>query len=113
MKTLKYNGEYWYTDERSLWKRVRQWVIWVGGWEKANGKGWQFTIDYGNRKGLMNPTPISLFGHAITFYGWGWQIHLWKMGYFVCTKSGMYISSDGTPPDNYPKTGFYIFRRAR
>jgi hypothetical protein len=113
MRTLKYNGERWYVDERSLWKRVRQWVIWIGGWEKANGKGWQFLIDYGNKKSLMSPTPISLFGHRITCYGWGWQIRIRRGCYLVSSKSGVYVSSDGAPPDvgNYPKTGFFIVRR--
>jgi hypothetical protein len=44
-------------------KRLRRWVIWFGGWELANGEGWRF--EYG-------PTPVSLFGHFITFYGGGW-----------------------------------------
>lgn len=115
MRTMKWNGECWYIDDRSLWKRVRQWLIWIGGWEKANGQGWAFTIDYGNKTALVAPTPISLFGHAITFFSWGWQVRFWKRCYLVCSDSGIYVSSDGTPPDcgDYPKTGFYLWKFAR
>jgi hypothetical protein len=116
MRTLKHNGECWYVDERSLWKRVRQWVMWIGGWEKPNGKGWKFTIDLGKKKRLMNPSPISFFGHFIIFYSWGGHIRFKRGCYFVWSKtSGMYVSSDGTPPDvgDYSKWGFYLFKRGK
>lgn len=113
MKTLEHNGEYWYIDDRSLWKRCRQWLIWIGGWEKANGKGWKFLIDYGHRKGLMSPSPISLLGHHITFFGWGWQIKIRSGYYLVWSKSGLYISNDGTPPRSDLNKGFFIYRNRR
>lgn len=37
MRTIHHNGEHWYEDRRSLPKRLRTWLIWFGGWEKANG----------------------------------------------------------------------------
>lgn len=113
MRTLKWNGERWYWDERSLWKRCRQWLIWIGGWEQANGKGWDFTLDLGYRKKMMSPLPISLFGHAIVLFGWGGHIRL-RRGrcYFTWSQSGVYVSSDGTPPREGKSTkGFFIIRR--
>ncbi len=92
MKTWKNNGEYWYCDRRSLWLRIRQWFIWVGGWEGSNGKGWTFWS--------RSPDPVSILGHRATYYGWGIQVRL-KHGYFVLTwRKGnrkAYISADGTP----------------
>ncbi len=94
------------------WKRLRQWVIWIGGWEKANGEGWQFRTS--DRSIFMPPWPISLLGHRFTFFGWGWQLRLsHPRRYLVHSKSGLYISTDGTPPrssDN-PKRGFFILGR--
>jgi len=116
MRTLKYNGEKYYYDERSLWKRCRQWLIWIGGWERANGKGWKFLIDYGYKKGLMSPAPISVFGNFFTWFSWGWQIKLAHLHrYLVWSKSGLYISSDGTPPrsDKEHTQGFYIIKGRR
>jgi hypothetical protein len=112
MRTLKWNGEKWYYDERSRWKRCRQWLIWLGGWEKPNGTGWKFLIDYGNKKSLMSPAPLSLFGHLFTWFGWGWQLKLkrWHR-WLVWSKSGFYVSSDGTPPDSGRNEGFFIYRR--
>lgn len=111
MRTLKYNGERWYVDERSLWKRCRQWLVWIGGWEKANGAGWQFTLDLGNRKKLMNPTPISLFGHAVTFFGWGGRIRLLHKGSLTWSESGIYVSQRGTPRFDETNKGFFILKR--
>jgi len=76
MKTLKWNGEQWYIDNRSLWKRFRQWIIWIGGWELANGEGWSFRSSY-DKKLWMKPYPISFF-KSITFYGWGWEVVLFN-----------------------------------
>lgn len=43
-------------------KRLRQWFIWFGGWESPT-RGWHFNT---------GPTPISILGHAATFFsGWG------------------------------------------
>jgi hypothetical protein len=115
MKTLKFNGEQWYIDERSRWKRVRQWIIWVGGWELANGKGWRFSVKtpYGD-KIRMGPTPVSLFGHRITFYGWGWDIKIPRYGWLVWSReSGLYVSSNGTPPREDTKGFSIIYRKGR
>jgi len=111
VRTLKYNGERWYWDERSRWKRCRQWLIYIGGWEKANGKGWKFIIDYGNRRAMMSPMPISCFGHRFTCFGWGWQIRM-RRGYLVFARDGLYVSLDGTPPE-LGEQGRYLWRRAQ
>lgn len=100
MKTWRDNGERWYCDDRSLWKRLRQWAVWVGGWEKANGKGWDLFLRVpGCRPRLASPTPVRIFGGLATYYGWGFQIRL-KQGYFVVSwrgEKGAYISDNGTP----------------
>jgi len=99
MKTLRWNGERWYVDTRSLWKRVRQWVIWVGGWERANGAGWQFTAGRsGGRTVWMTPTPVSLFGHRITLFGHWFDLDV-PSGRLVVNlrQRHAYISRDGTP----------------
>lgn len=91
MKTWRFNGENWYCDSRSLWKRCRQWLIWLGGWEKANGAGWDFA--------LSGPAPVSIFGHKATYFGWGLQVEL-RQGYLVWSwRHGhkIYISRNGTP----------------
>lgn len=92
MKTYNFNGEGWYLDDRTLFKRIRQWFIWIGGWELANGKGWRFTYD---------PNPISIFGHWLTTYGWGlnfkipsgWFVIVWNKHMGRC----IYISKNATP----------------
>ena len=116
------NGEKQYYDTTSLLKRMRTWLVWVGGWEhpwvrpasprdqgehgsNAVISGTYFSTRYpdGTRAG---PTPISLFGHRITFYGWGWQVNFWRHPYQYFVWSGyrkgqparIYISHDGTPP---------------
>ena len=119
MKQWRDNGECQYYDTASLLKRARKWLIWVGGWEHpwsrpaspveqrnhgANAVicGTYFSTRYpdGTRAG---PTPISLFGHRLTFYGWGWQVRLFR-SYFVWSgyrkgqPARIYISRDGTPP---------------
>jgi len=90
MRTLKYNGEFWYEDTTALWARVLTWVFWMGG-------------PSGNR------TPISLFGHFVTFYDWGMDVRT-PEGRLVVSWLGLsrdirwrskpaevYISKDGTP----------------
>ena len=96
----KFNGEYWYKAP-TLLKRIRKWFIWIGGWEKANCKGWHFRhkemvpkydYQYEEIKGMnvgemkeylkdkphkykatfwYDPTPISFFGHRITIQTFG------------------------------------------
>lgn len=105
MRTVEFNGEYWYVNEQPLLKRARKWLIWIGGWEKANGEGWHIFmrhLDTGKRA-LRDPTPVSLFGHRFTHYGWGWNVVV-SGGYLVyskrCSHTGkpsLYLSLDGTP----------------
>src|SRR6266699_203698 len=108
---MKWNGEQWYIDERSLWKRCRQWVIWIGGWEKANGTGWRLHCEY-DTSILMSPAPVSVLGHRLTWFGWGWQLKLKRRYYLVWSKSGLFVSHDGTPPSEQAD-GFFLLRRSR
>ena len=101
MKTLRWNGERWYVDSRSLWKRVRQWVIWIGGWERANGAGWQFSIKHPYRRVgriWMGPTPVSLLGHRVTFFSHWFDFRI-RSGVVVVNfrERHAYVSRDGTP----------------
>lgn len=96
----RWNGEYWYEDE-GLARRAVKWVAWFGGWEAHSPKrpwvgmaGRTWTLR--ERLGML--TPVSLFGHRITFYGWGWQVRL-RGGSLVFSKQegSVYFSPDGTP----------------
>lgn len=99
MKTYHQNSEGWYERNWSLLHHIRNWFIWIGGWEKANGKGWELFRNYGRGWRLVDPTPIALFGHKFVHFGWGWHIRL-SRGYLVWSRCGgqlhVYISPDGT-----------------
>lgn len=105
----------------SPWKNLRQWFIWVGGWEWPELSQW----DRGKpawepmREGrIVSPTPVSLFGHRITFFGWGAQVKLRWRGrrWILCLSSTyrhspldkLYLSPDGTP--GHPEARF-LWRR--
>lgn len=95
MKTYFNNGENWFVDSRSLWKQLRQWIIWIGGWEMPGGEGWEFRYSFGERP-WRTPTPISLFGDFITIYGFGINIQF-KRGYLCFHRNSAYFSPDATP----------------
>lgn len=91
MKTLKWNGEYWYEDHTPLWNRIATWMLWVGG-------TWP------------DPAPVSIFGHRVTYYGWGLRMRLpggdllvmsWcgvdRARWFRSKPESVYISPNGTP----------------
>jgi hypothetical protein len=105
METYHYNGEFWYRDRRSLPGRLRRWLIWVGGWEQPDGRGgasWRFSIPWTPEQRIrLAPTPVSLFGHRVTFYGWGGNLRLPTGDYLVWSRCDrawrVYLSPDGTP----------------
>ena len=100
MVTYRWNGECWYADRRGPWKRARQWLIWVGGWETANGAGWRFRIPYINGRHLwMSPTPVSILGHWATWYGWGLTVRFgwWSFTWDWRVSRHAYLSTNGTP----------------
>ena len=72
--------------------RLRQRVIWFGGWEEANCGGWRFRMDSGR---WISPTPVSVF-RVFTHYGWGWQVRL-PGTILVRSRDGVYFSPNGTP----------------
>lgn len=97
LRAYRWNGEFWYQDE-GLLRRVRKWFAWSGGWEAHSPKrawsgvgGRQWTLR--ERLGML--TPISLLGHRITFYGWGWQLRF-RAGSLTKAKKLLYFSPDGT-----------------
>jgi hypothetical protein len=96
MVTYHNNGERWYRREWSAVQWLRNWVIWCGGWEKANGLGWEI---FNSRGKLKDIAPLSLFGHRFIHYGWGWQIRLGDRGILTRnTREGtLYLSSNGAP----------------
>lgn len=102
MKTYKHNGEHWYVDARSAFKRVRMWLVWFGGWEKANGAGWKLRRDKPLR-GFYGPTPVAILGHRVTFFGDWLQVRLSRTYLTVRLKQGYsggpyaFFSDDGTP----------------
>ena len=94
MRTIKWNGEQWYECNHSIAKRIRRWLIWIGGWEKANGAGWRFRTDIGKR--FVTPWPVSVLDHWVTVYGKWFQLRT-SQGWFVVSKDRAFISHDGTP----------------
>lgn len=98
MKNHFFNGEYWYEDSRPILKRFRQWLIWIGGWETADGK-WSLFWKYG----LRSPAPLSMFGHRFTYYSWGCDFRfadgwlVWTFDLGRCGSQKVYFSPDGTP----------------
>lgn len=97
MRLVRWNGEKWWVDDRPVWRRILRWVAWFGGWEahspKLNGASKRPL-----RKRLRMLTPVSLFGHRITFYGWGWQVRR-RGGWWVKSRNGVYWSPNGTPSE--------------
>lgn len=98
MRTLKFNGEFWYEDRTPLLERIATWIIWIGGWRVFRERP-----VFGRRK-LSYLTPISLLGHRVTFFDWGAQVrvpsgdHLvvvWRSGHIDTPY--VYVSADGTP----------------
>jgi hypothetical protein len=96
---LRFAGHYGYKNTmdrfHSPLKRLRKWFVWVGGWEEPELSQW----DRGEPawKLSRDPMPFSLFGHRVTFYGWGWSAKVGK-GWLVWSRSsGLYWSPNGTP----------------
>ncbi len=97
MNVYRFNGSVWWLDKRPLLKRLRQWVLWLGGYERSDGT-W-------DRSG-GDPTPVSVLGHRATYYGWGFQVRT-AYGWLVVVWrvngkpwSGIeraYVSPCGTP----------------
>jgi hypothetical protein len=89
MITYHWNTEYWYRLDASLLRRASRWLIWIGGWELANFGGWRI-------RGA--PSPVSILGHRVTWFSWGFQVRL-RGGYLVWSRreGTLYFSPSGTP----------------
>lgn len=100
MKTYHWNGEYWYRRNWSLFHHICSWIIWVGGWEKANGNGWKIVYrDRREKLRVASPTPIALLGHRLVLYGRWLDVRIGKR-ILVLMWGGekkIYLSPDGTP----------------
>jgi len=125
LRRVKWNGEYWYRDADAMVKRARRWIVWVGGWERpvrsADPNGmvvsshvWKPCLWRHHGQGVRafprnladSLTPVSLFGHRVTFFGWGFQLRpSHRRSIFMVSRSGVrkgkptkvYVSPDGTP----------------
>jgi hypothetical protein len=90
MVVYRWNGERWYEDDRSLWRRALRWVCWVGGLDAHGLSAFKY--------GLEGLSPVSVLGHRVTWYGhwadirtrWGILVVNWRDDH-------AYISRDGTP----------------
>jgi hypothetical protein len=110
------------------WSTIRRWFIWIGGWESTElgqwdrGRApwhiWRDRCDWKPEPkwkaylrrltAFSSPTPISLLGHTVTFYGWGLSVRLnhlrenWGTLNLTCPYAGalphkLYWSPNGTP----------------
>jgi|SRR6188472_2220516 len=96
-KAFRWNGEYWYEDDGIL-RRTLDWFAWFGGWQ-AHSPQRPWSLGRRSLRERLRPsflTPVSFFGHRVTFYGWGWEVTLWGSK-LVKSKSALYLSPDGTP----------------
>jgi hypothetical protein len=75
-----------------------KWFVWAGGYipfTRYRKTKWQLPR-------FKDFAPLSLLGHRMTFYSWGWQLEI-PQGYMVHTynrrdeSSSIYISKDATP----------------
>lgn len=101
MRTYQNQGEGWYVDNSSLFRRVRRWIVWIGGWERASS-GWRLVIVFRGRRRLVSPAPVSLAGHRFTWFGWGWQVRCGRDWLVWCYPAReqprrVYLSPNGTP----------------
>lgn len=108
MRTINYNGEYWYADSRSSLRRIVEWIVWLGGlgtWRYINDRHEPLAarIRHRWRQGLA---PVSLLGHRLTYYSWGASMRINGTLLTVVWRSGCpsgsalpyaYLSHDGTP----------------
>jgi hypothetical protein len=72
MKTVHFNGEYWYEKDLTAWQRLKKWV--------AN-------------KPPSSWTPLSFFGGRVTFFGFGVDVS-WGADGWLC------VHLKGTHPDS-------------
>lgn len=110
MLTYHWNGECWYLRRWSALHHLRNWLIWIGGWEEPNGEGWSLLFDgwrdtWTRARQWKSPTPVSVFGHRVTWFGWGLNVKLPGGGWLVVVwRTGgapwrVYLSHNGTPSE--------------
>lgn len=74
--------------------RWRQsYLLWVGGWERANCGGWELRTKEGK---LRDPLPVTVAGR-LNLFGWGWNLKAFGTILVYSHCSGLYVSPDGTP----------------
>lgn len=107
MNTLHWNGEFWYEDRRPIWKRVQEWLCWIGGWGVYQHMRRLYPDHFGWRSLPDAVAPISLLGHRFTWFGWGCNLRV-RDGWLVYVRPKgpegkhygprLFFSTDGTPP---------------
>lgn len=74
--------------------RLRQKLIWFGGWEFPNCGGFDIRRSDGR---LADPTPLTV-ASCFTHFGRWWQLKLpWTILVWSPMSGGLYLSQDGTP----------------
>jgi hypothetical protein len=97
--------------------RFRRWLIWVGGWEKSKLQQWDagkpaWKSRYEGK--WKDPTPLSLFGHRITFMGRWLEFKVFASDFVIHWPDhlggwGIYLSPNGTP--HHPNAIHFIDQR--
>jgi hypothetical protein len=108
VKTISFNGEFWYEDNTPLLQRLATWCIWIGGrqrWDRLLGRHvWQSRAWQGLGHAVSGLMPIALFGHRVSIHSHHARVRFG--GDYICVtwRSGSasvvpyaYISRDGTP----------------
>lgn len=99
MRTLHYNGEYWYERTDGVAMRILDWLVWSGPVYAflRRSPGAPRSL----RDAIADPTPVSLFGHRVTFQWFGVDVRTpWG---FLCVhrdrdgRRYAYVSRDATP----------------
>jgi hypothetical protein len=126
VRSFHWNGENWYAKDESIPRRFLGWLVWPGGWRapevtqaeirfegyrskpmtmRLSRHRWDILHRYrpNERIHVRSITPLSLFGHRLTFFGWGAQVKLRDRSILVFAKNAndtewrVYRSWDGTP----------------
>ena len=98
------------------WRRARRWLVWFGGWEAPHLSQWDRGLPAFKIKG--SPTPLSLFGHRVTFQWFGFTVDLpgrltrlcvyWRSGHSGPRIWRVFLSPDSTSSS---ATHWFIGRR--
>lgn len=94
-------------------RALRHWLIWTGGWEPGLLSQWDQgrpTWEIFRNGRLQSPTPVSLFGHRITFHREWIDVRV-AGGYLHIAPGKVYWSPNATP--GHPEAIHFVGRRPR